>query len=64
MNMACIAWYTKRQATIESAVFDSELIAIKYAMEMSRGLWYKSRMMDVPLEGQPDLYGKTYVHFP
>ena len=36
--MACIIWYTKRQATVESAVFDAEFVAMKQAMEGSQGL--------------------------
>ena len=35
INMACIIWYTKRQATVESAVFDAEFVAMKQAMEVS-----------------------------
>ena len=35
INMASISWYTKRQATVESAVFGSGLVAMKQAMEVS-----------------------------
>ena len=28
-------WYTKRQATVESAVFGAEFVAMKQAMEVS-----------------------------
>ena len=31
INMACITWYTKRQATVESAVFGAEFVAMKQA---------------------------------
>ena len=55
--MACIIWYTKRQATIESAVFGAEFVAKKQAMEVSRGLRYKLRMMGVPIEGPTHMYG-------
>ncbi len=41
MNMACIVWHTKRQATCESAVFGAEFVAMKQAMEVSWGLRYK-----------------------
>ena len=35
INMACIIWYTERQATVESAVFGAESVAMKQAMEVS-----------------------------
>ena len=47
-NMPCIIWYTKRQATIECAAIGAEFVAMKQAMEVSRGLRYKLRMMGVP----------------
>ena len=55
--MACIISYTKRQATVESAVFSAEFVAMKQAMEVSRGLRYKLRMMGVPIEGPTLMYG-------
>ena len=33
--MACIIWYTKRQASVESAVLGAEFVAMKQAMEVS-----------------------------
>ena len=35
INMACISWYTRRQATVESTVFGAEFVAMKQAMEVS-----------------------------
>ena len=49
--MVCIIWYTTRQATVESAVFGAEFVAMKQAMKISRGLRYKLRMMGAPIEG-------------
>ena len=57
INMACIIWYTKRQATVESAVFGAELVEMKQAMEVSQGLRDKLRMMGVPIEGPTHTYG-------
>ena len=70
INMACIIWYTKRQATVESAAFGSDFVAMtqaievsrdfvamKQAIEVSRGLRYKLRMMGVPIEGPTHMYG-------
>ena len=49
--------YTKRQATVESAVFCAEFVATKQAMEVSQGLRYKLRMMGIPIEGLTHMYG-------
>ena len=35
INMACISWYRRRQAAVESAVFGAEFVAMKQAMEVS-----------------------------
>ena len=51
INMACVMWHTKRQATVESAVFGAEFIAMKQGMEASRRLRYKLHMMGVPIIG-------------
>ena len=55
--MASIIWYTKRQATIESAVFGADFVTMEQAMEVSRGLRYKLRMMEVSIEGPTHMYG-------
>ena len=50
-GMAPILWHSKKQGSIESSSFGSELTALKTAVEMVEGLRYKLRMMGVPLEG-------------
>ena len=42
---------------MESAVFGTEIVAMKQAMEVSRGLKYNLRMMGVPIEGPTHMYG-------
>ena len=56
-SSSCIIWYTRQQATVGSAVFGAEFVAMKQAMEVSRGLRYKLRMMRVPIEGPTHMYG-------
>ena len=51
LNMSPITWYSKKQATIETSVFDAKFVAIKHGMETLRGLGYKLRMMGVPIDG-------------
>jgi len=57
INMAPVIFYSKKQTTIESSVFGSEFVAMKVAMETSRGLRYKLRMMGVPICGPTYMYG-------
>ena len=55
LGMAPIAWHSKKQGSIETSSFGSELSAMKTAVEMIEGLRYKLRMMGIPLDG------KTFV---
>ena len=54
--MACVMWHTKRQATVESAVFGAEFYVMKQGMEVSRGLRYKLRMMGILIVGPTYTY--------
>jgi hypothetical protein len=51
VNMATIAWYSKKQGSIEGATFGSEFVALKTAMEANRAMRYRLRMMGVPIDG-------------
>ena len=57
MNMSSIDWLSKRQATVEGAVFGSEFVALKQGVETLRGIRYKLRMMGVPVDGPTYIYG-------
>ena len=57
INMAPVIFHSKKQTTIETAVFGSEFVAMKTAMESARGLRYKLRMMGVPIAGPTYMYG-------
>ena len=59
VNTALIQWYTKKQATIEGAVFGAEFVAMKTGVETLRGIRYKLRMMGVEIEGPTYIYGDT-----
>ena len=48
---------SKKQATIESSVFEAESIAMKTGVESLRGIRYKLSMMGVPLTGPTYIYG-------
>ena len=57
INMAPIEFYSKKQTTTETSVFGSDFVAIKIAMETSRGLKYKLRNMWVPISDPTYMYG-------
>jgi hypothetical protein len=46
-----IVFYSKKQGSIETSSFGSELAAMKTAVELVEGLRYKLRMMGVPIDG-------------
>lgn len=56
VNMAPIAWYSKKQGSIEGASFGSEFMALKTGIEANRGLRYKLRMMGIPIDGPTYVY--------
>lgn len=51
VNKAPILWFLKRQSTVETLTFGSEIVAMRIAIKLSEGLRYKLRMMAVPIEG-------------
>jgi hypothetical protein len=53
---APIMWYSKRQNTMESSTFGSELIAMTTAIEQVEALCYKLRMMGIPIEGPANVF--------
>ena len=57
LNMALIAWESKKQNTVESSTFGSEYIALKLSLEKLIGLRYKLRMLGVPLDGPANFFG-------
>ena len=57
MNMSMINWYSKKQSTVEGAVFGSEFVAMKTGVETLRGVRYKLRMMGVEVCGPTYIYG-------
>jgi hypothetical protein len=56
VNSAPILWHSKRQNTVESLTFGSEFVALWMAVDMIEGLWYKLRMMGIPLDGSTSVF--------
>ena len=46
-NVALIDWLSKKQATVEKAVFGSEFVAMTHGVETVHGIRYKLRVMGV-----------------
>jgi hypothetical protein len=56
VNNAPILWHSKRQNMVESLMFGSEFVALWMAVDMVEGLWYKLRMMGIPLDGSTSVF--------
>jgi hypothetical protein len=56
LNKAPIVWYSKRQNTVETSTFGSELVALRIATEMIESLRYKLRMFGIPIDGATDIF--------
>ena len=57
LNSAPITWLSKRQPTVETAVFGAEFVAMKQGVEALRGIRYKLRMMGIPIDNLSYIYG-------
>lgn len=55
VNNAPIISYSKRQNTVESSTFGSELVAMRIARDMIVALRIKLKMFGVPIEGPADV---------
>ena len=51
VNRAPIIWHSKRQNTVETSTFGSEIVAMKNAIELIEALRYKLRMFGVEIDG-------------
>ena len=57
LNNTPIRWVCKRQKTVETATYGSELVAARIATELVMEVRYQLRMLGVPLEGPGLLLG-------
>jgi hypothetical protein len=56
INRAPVVWNSKKQNTVESSTFGSEIVALKNSIELIKSLKYKLRMFGVPLLGPADIF--------
>ena len=57
LNKTPIRWISKRQKTVESSTYGSELVAARIATELILELRYSLRMLGVPLDGPALMLG-------
>jgi hypothetical protein len=56
INRAPILWYSKRQTTVETSTWGSEICALRTSIEMIEGMRYKLRMMGVEIDGPASIF--------
>ena len=59
LNGTPVKWFSKRQSTIESSTYGSEIVAGRIAVEFAIEMRYKLRMLGVRVEGLCILYGNN-----
>ena len=58
VNKAPIMWYSKRQNTVETSTYGSELVAMRLAVDMIKALKYKLWMFGIEImEDEVKIYG-------
>ena len=57
LNKTPIQWYSKRQATVESSTYGSEMVAARITTELTMAMRYRLRMLGVPIEGPVTMLG-------
>ena len=57
LNKTPIDWYSKRQATVETATYGSEFISARIATDKIIETRYMLRMLGVPMEGPSYMFG-------
>ena len=57
VNNTPVKWISKRQKTVETSSYGSELVAARMAVEAIMDLRYKLRMLGVPLDGPALMLG-------
>ena len=55
-NMTLISWSFKKQNTVETSTFGSEIVALGNATELIISLRYKLRSFEVPIDGDANMF--------
>ena len=57
MNQFPVDWYSKKQATVETATYGSEFVAARIAVDQIIDLRLMLRYLGVPINGRSQLFG-------
>ena len=57
VNMALVQWFSKKECPVETSVFSAEFVTMKQGIDALRGLWYKLRMMGIPISSPSYISG-------
>ena len=57
LNNTPIRWVSKRQKTVETSTYGSEMVAARIATELIMELRYQLRMIGVPIDGPAVMFG-------
>ena len=57
LNKTPIEWFSKKQATVETATYGSEFVATKTAIQQMMGMRQTLRYLGVPVHGPSHLFG-------
>ena len=57
LNNTPVKWYSKRQSTVESSTYGSEMVAGRITVELAIEMRYKLRELGVPIIGSCLLFG-------
>ena len=57
LNNAPIYWHSKKQTSVETTTFGSEMVAMNQAADYIRGFLYNLRMFGIPVEEPSYMYG-------
>ena len=63
-NQTPIDWYSKKQATVETATYGSEFVAAKTATEHIMDLRYTLRYLGVPINSKSYMFGDNRLLLP
>ena len=57
MNTAMVQWFSKKQSTLETSVFDAEFVTMNQGIDALRGFRHKLRMIGILISSPSDIYG-------
>ena len=57
INNMPLRWYSKKQSTVKTSTYGSELVAARIAVDLILEIRYGLRMLGIPLEGPAKLLG-------